>query len=53
MEIVLNQDGTELKYQSNDMNDKINDIFHQCRNDIDINKIIFIKKYVIQLLITI
>ena len=42
MEIVLNQDGTELKYQSNDMNDKINDIFHQCRNDIDINKIIFI-----------
>ena len=42
MEIILNYDGTELKYQSNDMKDKINDIFHQCRNDIDINKIIFL-----------
>ena len=42
MEIILNYDGTELKYQSNDMKDKINDIFHQCRNDIDLNKIIFL-----------
>ena len=42
MEITLNYDGTELKYQCNDMKDKINDIFHQCRNDIDLNKIIFL-----------
>ena len=24
------------------MKDKINDLFHQCRNDIDLNKIIFL-----------
>ena len=42
MEIILNYDGTELKYQCNDMKDKINDIFHECRNDIDLNKIIFL-----------
>ena len=42
MEITLNYDGTELKYQCNDMKDKINDIFHECRNDMDLNKIIFL-----------
>ena len=42
MEITYNYNGTNLIYQCNDTKEKVNIIFHNLRNDIDINSIIFL-----------
>ena len=42
MEIIFNYNGKDLFYQCKDTKEKIKDIFHNIRNDININSIIFI-----------
>ena len=42
MIINFNYEGINITYQLNDMKEKINDVFHKCRNDIDLNSILFL-----------
>ena len=42
MEITFNYNGIDILYQCNDTRESLNDIFHKLRNDVDINKIIFL-----------
>ena len=42
MEITFNYNGLEVKYQCNDTEEKVSDIFYKFINNVDINSIIFL-----------
>ena len=41
MEVNFNYTGIDIIYQCKNTTEKINDIFHSCRNDIELNSILF------------
>ena len=42
MKVTFYYDGTDIIYQSTNMKEKITEVFQKCRDDIDINSIIFL-----------